>query len=67
MADESDGEFAAEAERLMQLTVDQREEALAVHRRIAGDATLSEATRDYARYVADSLINELARLARKDP
>jgi hypothetical protein len=47
--------FRQEARRLAQLPAREREEALAVHRRIADDARLSEATRDYARYVTETL------------
>ena len=66
MPDESQElEFAAEAERLAQLPARERGEALAVHRRIADDSRLSGTTRDYARYVADTLERHLRRLAGK--
>ena len=47
--------FIQEARRLAQLPARQRNEALAVHRNIAEDARLSQATRDHARYVAETL------------
>jgi hypothetical protein len=58
-------EFAEEAERLAQLPARERKEALAVHRRIADDTRLSDATRNYARYVADTLERHLRRLNRQ--
>jgi hypothetical protein len=61
----SDSEIVAEAARLASLTARQRKEALAVHWRIAEDATLSVKTREYARRVAEALINEQARLKRR--
>jgi hypothetical protein len=57
--------FHLEARRLAQLPPREREEALAVHRRIADDAGLSGTTRDYARYVADTLERHLRRLEGK--
>jgi len=47
--------FDVEAERLAKLSASERKAALAVHRRIADDAKLSQATRDHARHVADTL------------
>ena len=51
----NDDEFRQEAARLAQLPARQRNEALAVHWRIAEDARLSSATRDHARKVAETL------------
>ena len=47
--------FRDEAERLAKLPARDRKAALDVHRRIADDARLSEATREHARTVADTL------------
>jgi hypothetical protein len=47
--------FRVEAERLAKLSARDRKEALAVHRRIADDARLSQTTRDHARLVAETL------------
>ena len=44
-----------EAERLAKLPVRERKAELAVHQRIADDASLSQVTRDHARLVADTL------------
>jgi tRNA-dihydrouridine synthase len=44
-----------EAKRLAKLSARERKEALAVHWRIAEDAKLSQATRDYARQLAETL------------
>ena len=58
--------FKEEARRLAQLPARQRKEALAVHWRIAEDARLSKATRDHARFVAQTLEALIERiLARK--
>jgi hypothetical protein len=58
--------FIQEAHRLAWLPARQRKEALAVHWRIAEDARLSRATRDHARYVAQTLENLIEKfLARK--
>jgi hypothetical protein len=54
--------FRQEAERLARLPARQRKEALDVHRRIADDPRLSEATRNHARYVADTLEHLVARI-----
>jgi hypothetical protein len=44
----------------------QRSKALAVHRDIAEDSRLSQATRDHARYVAETLTTLIEKiLARK--
>jgi hypothetical protein len=59
-------EFRDEAERLAKLSARERKEALAVHWRIAEDASLSQSTRDYARHVAESLDAELRRLKQKN-
>ena len=58
-------DFRQEAKRLAQLPARERKEALAVHSRIADDASLSKVTRDYARWVAQTLSKELARLKPK--
>lgn len=65
MAKKSKDEFRDEAERLAQLSPRDRKEALAVHWRIADDATLSDVTREHARLVAESLEKELARIKRE--
>jgi hypothetical protein len=58
--------FIQEARRLAQLPARQRKEALAVHWRIAEDASLSTATRDHARNVAQTLETLIEKLlARK--
>jgi hypothetical protein len=54
--------FEQEARRLAELPARERKQALAVHRRIAQDAGLSQATRDYARRVADTLEALIARI-----
>jgi hypothetical protein len=58
--------FRQEARRLAQLSARDRKEALAVHRRIADDPRLSEATRQHARYVADTLEKLIARMRKKN-
>ncbi len=50
-----DSEFRQEAERLAKLSARHRKEALAVHWRIANDERYTKSTRDYARYVAETL------------
>jgi hypothetical protein len=55
-------QYRKEAVRLAMLPAGERKEAMAVHRRIAEDATLSDVTREYARRVAEALEKELARL-----
>ena len=60
--------FRVEAERLAKLTARERKEALAVHKRIADDARLSQATRDHGRLVADTLaalIRDILKARRK--
>jgi hypothetical protein len=57
--------FEQEAHRLADLSVRERKEALAVHRRIADDAQLSQATRDHARLVADTLEKLVARILKR--
>ncbi len=57
--------FHAEAERLAALPARDRKEALDVHRRIADDPRLSEATRDYARTLADTLEKLIAEIRKK--
>ena len=47
--------FREEAERLAKLPARERKKALAVHWNIADDAELSQVTRDYARYAAETL------------
>jgi hypothetical protein len=47
--------FQIEAERLSKLPARQRKDALAVHRRIADENRLAQVTRDYARYVTETL------------
>lgn len=47
--------FREEAARLANLSVRERNAALAVHQRIADDTRLSQATRDHARFVAETL------------
>ena len=54
-----------EAERLAKLPARERKEALDVHRRIADDPRLSEATREHARYVADTLEKLIAKIRKK--
>ncbi len=58
-------EFRDEARRLAKLSARDRKAALAVHWRIADDATLSNVTREHARRVAESLDAELRRIKRK--
>jgi hypothetical protein len=58
--------FRQEAHRLAKLPARERKEALDVHRRIADDTRLSEATRIHARYVADTLEKMIARIRKKD-
>lgn len=57
--------FQQEAERLAKLPARDRKEALAVHRRIADDPQLSEATRNHARTVADTLEKLIEGIRRK--
>jgi len=57
--------FHAEAERLAGLPARQRKEALDVHRRIADDPQLSEATREHARTVTDALEKLIAEIRTK--
>ena len=57
--------FLVEARRLAQLPARQRKEALDVHRRIAEDARLSQASRDHARSVLDTLEKLIARIRKK--
>jgi hypothetical protein len=57
--------FRLEAQRLAQLPARQRKEALDVHRRIADDPRLSEATRNHARHVADTLEKLIAEFRKK--
>ena len=59
------GDFHQEARRLAQLPASDRQEALAVHRRIADDPRLSDATRDYARHVAETLEKLIDRFLKK--
>jgi len=54
--------FLSEARRLAALPARQRKAALDVHRRIAEDVRLSQATRDNARHVAESLEKLIARI-----
>jgi hypothetical protein len=54
--------FLSEARRLAALPARQRKAALDVHRRIAEDVRLSQATRDHARHVAESLEKLIARI-----
>lgn len=65
MPSKSHSEFREEAERLAKLSARERTDALAVHWRIAADDTLSDATRNHARLVAESLEKNLARIKRK--
>jgi TPP-dependent pyruvate/acetoin dehydrogenase alpha subunit len=60
-AEDVQQQYREEAERLAMLPVAKRKEAMAVHWRIAQDATLSDVTREYARRVAEALETELAR------
>jgi hypothetical protein len=57
--------FRQEAKRLARLPARQRKEALDVHRRIADDTRLSEATRSHARFVAETLETLVAKIRRK--
>ena len=57
--------FQKEARRLAQLPARQRKEALAVHWRIAEDARLATATRDHARYVAQTLESLIEKILAK--
>jgi hypothetical protein len=57
--------FHAEAERLAALPAQKRKEALDVHRRIAGDGRLSDATREHARTVALALEKLVAEIRQK--
>lgn len=57
--------FREEARRLAQLPVRDREEALDVHRRIADDARLSQATRNHARRVLETLEKLITRIRKK--
>lgn len=50
-----DSQFRQEAERLAKLSAHERKKALAVHWHIADDGQLFQATRDYARNVAETL------------
>lgn len=54
-----------EAKRLAELPARDREAALDVHRRIANDARLSDATRNHAQTVLAELENLIERLRRK--
>ncbi len=56
--------FRDEAKRLAKLSARERKAELDVHRRIADDTRLSSATRDHARYVADTLERLIARFMR---
>lgn len=47
--------FRTEGERLAKMKARDREQALAVHWRIANDSQLARTTRDYARQVAETL------------
>jgi hypothetical protein len=58
--------FHVEAERLAALPVRDRKAALDVHRRIAEDARLSDATREHARTVADTLEKLIAEIRKKN-
>ena len=57
--------FRDEARRLAKLSARDRKAALDVHRRIADDARLSEATRAYARNVAETLQKLIAKFRKK--
>jgi hypothetical protein len=57
--------FQQEARRLADLPSRQRKEALDVHRRIAEDTRLSEATRDHAGHVADTLERLISAILKK--
>ena len=51
-----------EARRLAELPARERKAALDVHRVIADDPRLSQATREHARYVADTLERLIAEI-----
>jgi hypothetical protein len=57
--------FKEEARRLSQLPARQRKEALSVHWGIAADTQLSEATRDHARFVAQTLERMIEKILTK--
>jgi hypothetical protein len=57
--------FRQEARRLAKLPARERKAALDVHRRIADDAGLSEATRAHACHVADTLEKLIAEIRKK--
>jgi hypothetical protein len=61
--DEQD--FRKEAERLAKLPGRERKAVLAVHWRIADDASLSQVTRDHARHVAETLERLLKPLLKR--
>jgi hypothetical protein len=58
-------QFKQEARRLADLPAGERRAALDVHRHIAEDARLSQATRDYAQHVADTLEKLVERILNK--
>ena len=57
--------FRDEAERLSKLPARDREAALDVHRRIADDTRLSDATRQHARAVAETLEQQVKAILKK--
>ena len=57
--------FRQEARRLSQLPARQRKVALAVHWNIAEDARLAQATRDHARFVAETLEGMVEKILAK--
>ena len=57
--------FRQEARRLSKLPASQRKAALDVHRRVADDTRLSEATRQHARQVLDTLEKLIARIRKR--
>ena len=57
--------FREEATRIANLTASDREAALDVHRRIADDTRLSEATRNHARTVGETLERLVAEFLTK--
>lgn len=65
MNTEQEAEYKAEAERLAKLPARERKAELAVHWRIAEDAKLSKATRDYARHVAETLETLIREIRKK--
>jgi hypothetical protein len=60
-----DETFVEEARRLANLPARQRKEALSVHWGIAADTRLSEATRDHARFVAQTLEGMIEKILAK--